>query len=288
MPKSLQDMPELRDHNVLVVFQNLEDKLAEFSQKLEAECLAIKLLYNSERSEIKVATEAITALTYSDEQLSRQLIQQPGVIFIPHSLVEIICEINQLKSDFMDEVKNFRKQSGLKCNSAATRVLRECFSSAGIGRVHLKQCDRKLSLITGEPKKITWYTEAGGWGKQKRLTKGEARALVESVMSDNVQGCKACLNLVNSVGDREFLVIRSKSPDSIKVNALFTDSADDRSYIGSLPVFVSTTPMQIRNIEVDMKKAVSKKLGSKKSRSKFEAEPLISSLNLYRYKPEHR
>ncbi|MDA0146610.1 hypothetical protein OCT63_20520 [Vibrio sp. RW] len=287
MSKSLQDMCELRDCDLLEVFNELEKTVEVFLEELRAEHLFIKLVYESDRKAINVACEALGSHIYGDEQAGRELIQQPGVIFIPHKLVDTIHKVNNKKSDFLSAVQKFKEQSDLKSNEGILNQLRKYFLSAGLGRVHLKQCERQFTVLENLPKKLTWYTESGGWGAQKKLSKSQALVMVEKVMTGNEDGQRVCRNLINAIADDEVLVKRSKSADSIRVNALYSEG-DARPYIGSLPLFVPASRSEIENVTLEMERAESKKHRSRKNTSKFECEPYIESLKLYRYKKAYR
>lgn len=287
MSKSLQNMCELRDSDVLTAFRALNADLEEFVTHLLSDYHSVSLVYETDRSPINVATEALSALTYSDEQGGRELVQQPGVIFIPPELVEKIETINAKKNAFMVEVGKFKKESKLKSNEGILSQLRQQLASAGVGRIHIKQCERKFTILEEPPKKLTWYTESGGWGAQKKLSKPEAQSMVDTMMVGNEAGLRVCTQLINNLSDTEVLVRRSKSADSIKISAIYSERLSS-SYIGSLPIFVVASPQSISGVQLDMGKANSKKNGSKKSTSKFEDEPYIESLKLYRYKPTYR
>lgn len=288
MSKSLQNMCEVRDSDVLTAFKDLNAYLKKFATLLVREHHSVSLVYETDRAPINVAIEALSALTYTDEQVGRELIQQPGVIFIPPELVEMVETINTKKNAFMAEIGKFKEASTLKTNEGILSQLRQNLASAGEGRIHIKQCERKFMIIEKPPKKLTWYTESGGWGAQKKFSKSEAQSLVDTMMEGNEDGIRVCTQLVNDLHEREILVKRSKSADSTKISAVYGERKAS-SHIGSLPIFVVVSSLEaISEVQIVMDRANSKKHGSKKSTSKFEAEPYIESLKLYRYKSMYR
>ncbi len=77
MSKSLQTMCEIRDSDVLTAFKALNAHLKELVTHLVRDYHSVSLVYKTDRTPINVATEALSALTYSDEQGGRELVQQP-------------------------------------------------------------------------------------------------------------------------------------------------------------------------------------------------------------------
>ena len=282
MSESLQNLPVIRHYNVL------SERLNVLVEKIDSMHLGVDLLYKSDIKPFKAVSKTISALCYQDEQVGRELVQLPGVVFIPQSLVEDINSVNKAKQDFLFEVKKFKSQSGINSNEGALSKLREVFAANEIGRVHFKQCERKIVVVTNLPKKIRWYKESGGWGSQKKFTKQEAIKLVERQMSDNEDGRKVCTSLLSRLSDSELIVQRNKSPDSIRVNLTYAELSPS-SHIASLPIFVVVESLdQANQIKLEHVSETSKNNGTKKNRSKFEDTAYIENLRLFRYKESYR
>ena len=282
MSEPLQNLPVIRHYNVLSKRLNL------LVEKLDSMQLGVELLYKTDIKPLNAVSKTISALCYQDEQVGRELVQLPGVVFIPQSLVEDINSVNESKNDFLSAVKEFKSQSGFNSNEGALSKLREVFAANEIGRIHFKQCERKIVVVTNLPKKIRWYKESGGWGSQKKLTKSEAIELVKRQMSDNADGRKVCTSLLSRLGDSELIVQRNKSPDSIRVNITYAELSPT-SHIASLPIFVVVESIdQINQIKLEHVSETSNNNGTKKNRSKFEDTAYIETLRLFRYKESHR
>lgn len=282
MSKSLQNLPVLRHYHLL------NESIVRLTKKVESAHFDVDLLYDTDIKPIKAVSKAVSALCYTDLQVGRELIQLPGVVFVPKSVVDFIEAVNIEKDTFLDVVKDFKANSGFKSNEGALSKLRGVFAEEDIGRVHFKQCERKIVVVQNIPKKIRWYTESGGWGGQKKFTKQEALDFVGRMMSDNPDGRLVCEKLIQNIGDSELIVQRNKSADATKVSLTYNNLSPS-SHIASLPIFVVVdSAEQVKQIKLEKISITSKNNGTSKSRSKFEDSPYIDSLRLYRYKEAYR
>ncbi|EPM6351875.1 hypothetical protein OH457_12595 [Vibrio sp. 2art] len=291
MSKSLHSVPVIRK------LQSLESSLHAFAHSLEQTYFNVQLNNPSDIKPIKAVIRAITAITYDEYQSGRELNQLPGVVFIPEDVVPKLLEVNHAKKAFSDAVKEAKASSKCKSNTAALNHVRKLLTEIGMQRVHFKQCERLLVVEEALPKKIVFYNESKGWGNQKKYSKEEALELAKEIIDNGSDSFDIVSKKIAEISDSEFLVHRTPSPTSIKANITrYVPGVGEKSHsrVASLPIFVVTTDMDsARTVLIGSMVSIestpkSKRLGSSKARSKFEEQPYISTLRLYRYKPEYR
>lgn len=284
----------IRALQVVRAFEGLVQSVNELSDNLPNCVLLAELCKKNDFKPLHAVQLAVSNLVYDDSKNDgRTLIELPGIVFVTPDGLPFLDDVNQKKALFETACSDFRADLGAqkdaKCRSMQMIELRDALNAAGHRRVHIKQSVRRLVVMNEPVNSIHWYEEAGGWGKQKKLDHDQVRQLVEDNKShyQDIGYYDIAIRTLNQLPTEEIFARRYKSAPSIK--AKITTENATQIVIASMPLFVVVDDVSaIEVIKYQPSIQSAGKTGTKKSRSKFEEEPVIKALNLYRYKPEYR
>lgn len=270
---------------ILQAIKKVEDTLGELDCALKESAYEIKLNVSSELTPINRVSRAITSITYDDDQEGRNLVQLSGAVFISPQISELVIRVNNAKQKFADLLKETKASLSLKSSTAKSNYVRDLFTKEGYGRIHFKQVIRQLVVVEGV-KSLSFYIESGGWGAQKKFTKKELLAHIETFYDRNSDKYDMVTKVINPLPDSEIFVQRSKSPDSQKVTVKYEDESSETK-IATLPLFVVVESENQVGRTVVKNTPYENKVRNN-GRTKFEEEPLIDPPVIYRYKEEFR
>lgn len=190
------------------------------------------------------ACVAFNQLQYTDNQAPREIIVVPGFIGASSSTLKLASEVNECKDRFkksilslksakispLDPILTQKMNSILSRNNATAQTLQ----SAGLARLHLKQCYRKIPILLHAPQKISWT-----WAHTrsiKKITRKKAQELLEKKGKD--MGIQLQLEKLNSLSPYESLAIVQNLAPHLRANLVFTEQGkiQRRMIKGPLPI----------------------------------------------------
>lgn len=190
------------------------------------------------------ACAAFNQLQYMDNQAPREIIVVPGFIGASSPTLKLASEVNECKDRFkksilalksakispLDPMLTQKINSLLSRNNAAAQTLK----SAGLARLHLKQCYRKIPILSRAPQKISWT-----WAHTrsiKKITHKKAQEMLEKKGSDI--GIQLQMEKLNTISPYESLAIVQDLAPHLRANIVFTEEGKvQRKMIkGPLPI----------------------------------------------------
>lgn len=236
---------------------------------------------------------AINQLQYRADQSPREIFICAGFVGASYDTLEKVKTVNLAKERF--------KQSILALKSAKFSVsdpkLMEKFShillrapstsnvlkNIGLSRLHLKQCYRKLPILTSLPSKISWT-----WAHTrsiKKISLSDAESLLLKRGQDT--GIQIQLQKLGMLKPNESLAVVQELAPHLRANIVFqTDTGIKRMMIkGPMPIFFPAqasdpypkftppTPKCDRNTERAIRSDV-----------KLDPEPYLPAIRAHRYR----
>lgn len=233
-----------------------------------------------------------SALWYEHDGDGREMLINPGVVFVTPDCASIIKSVNVAKGEFASLCHGFRDHTkeieAMLGNSMPFSRLREEFNAAACGRVHLKQTYRSIVLLDDIPASVRIYRERSGWEKQSApMTVEQAiGALLKMGDGPHIQ---IQIKQLESLPPGELLVRRRKAQPRLKCYVSKAGCGQAAPVCAGMPLAITVPPGgEWRECRLALDLNDTGEPVARPGRCKFEDEPFAPSISLFRYKPEHR
>jgi hypothetical protein len=227
------------------------------------------------------ACSVYSQLHYTDNQAPREILICPGFIGASLSTINLARELNECKERFKKKIiacKNNAQQQKIMRSEAISALLQ----SAGLGRLHLKQCYRKIPILSTAPKKITWT-----WAHTrsiKKITVAKARTLLLQKGEDI--GIQLQLQQLNYLNEHEPLAIVQELAPHLRANIVYPANAIiHRQMIkGPIPIlFLCTIETPYPDFSPPSEKQPKNKNRSIRCDVKLDPNVYLPALRAHRY-----
>jgi len=229
----------------------------------------------------------IATTEYLDGQLPREIIIAPGLVGASLATLNVIHELNTIKDAFKVAVLALRNSTTtpwinspfLNEEFARQVPVKNSLTRAGLSRIHLKQCYRKIPVFNQKPTRVSWT-----WANTRSIKKisiHEAEQLLQKCGKD--AGIERQMKLLQTLHPNEKLAIVQDLAPHLRANIVWEDKT--RSMVkGPVPIFF---PLQY-NEEFPVFIMPSEKKGKNKdkpSRSdvKIEEKPFLNAIRAHKY-----
>jgi hypothetical protein len=278
--------------NQYIAMQNalerLRDQLVNVDANLEAWFKIYSLIFqpstHSMRSDI---ADFLATTEYLDGQLPREIIIAPGLVGASLETLTVIHELNAIKDAFKAAVLALRKNTTgswlnspiLNAEFARVVPIKNSLNRAGLSRIHLKQCYRKIPVFDKKPSRVSWT-----WANTRSIKKisiHEAAELLHKCGKD--AGIERQIKLLQTLHPDEKLAIVQDLAPHLRANIVWENKK--RSMVkGPVPIFF---PLQA-NEEFPLFIMPSEKKGKDKDKPlrrdvKIEEKPFLSAIRAHKY-----
>ncbi|MBI2792250.1 MAG: DNA replication terminus site-binding family protein [Gammaproteobacteria bacterium] len=198
-------------------------------------------LHNNPREK---ACSIFSQLQYTDNQAPREIIVCPGFVGASDHTLKLATSLNECKARFKKSVIALKSDKNTLLTESLSEkmnsILLRCFSTsltlktAGLARLHLKQCYRKIPILMHPPQKISWT-----WAHTrsiKKISLSKAQELLLKKGTDT--GIQIQLEKLNKLSENEKLAIVQELAPHLRANIVFSkDNKIQRCMIkGPIPI----------------------------------------------------
>lgn len=261
-------------------FTRLEQALQQLSEALLAQTpshwLPLTQAEQDHSNSLTVLTELISTLRYQNEQQDgRVTAGRHGLVLVDANMVEQISCINSLKDEFKQLVVNNRKE-------LSPPQWRDAMQSAGLARIHLRQCYRHLPLINEMPIKVgfSWYVNGRSI---RKLTIAQAEQALLALGEDKPHIQAQLQKLYALESHTQLAQIQTLAP-VVRANLVFNQSK--RAMNAPLPLFLQAADCQQSLPEYNPLDLTAPEGRTRKARAdqKIELEPYLPSIRAHLYR----
>lgn len=236
--------------------------------------------------------KALTDIWYEEGQDGRSTRSYVGIIMVPSATMAAVEKVNESKSAFYSYLANLKKQfkgqtSEIK-NSLASRqkVVGDTLNSAGLSRVNLKQCWRKLPVSPAPLDKVhlSWYSS--GRSISKVTVEEVANSLYK--LGSNAEHIRIYLKKLSGLPPGEVLARVQKQSPLVRANLFFKqplmDGKDRMAMNLSMPLFAESDELILPRVNKLPSSPPLARTRKVRRDEKLEDEPFLAELRLYRYR----
>lgn len=235
----------------------------------------------------------LAQLEYYDGQNPKEILVGAGLVAMSIETMDCVIKLNAAKEKFkssMIELKkqkvptnlNIFKRSFENILPSRDKQLGNSLNRLGLGRLHLKQCYRKIPIFEERPKKISWT-----WANTraiKKISVQEAEMLLNKQRRDS--GIEQQLLKIKNLDPKENLAIIQELAPHLRANILF-ESGERKMVKGPVPLFY----IQEQNLGLPDFQPPGSKKGRNKNRSqrsdvKISPRPYLPAIHAHRYLAE--
>jgi hypothetical protein len=188
----------------------------------------------------------IATTEYLDGQLPREIIVAPGLVGASLETLQIIYALNSVKDKFKESVLALRNSTNNiwpnspflneEFEKRTNKNLRINLNRAGLSRIHLKQCYRKIPVFDKKPSRVSWT-----WANTrsiKKISLLEAEQLLQKCGKD--AGIERQIKLLQSLHPDEKLAIVQDLAPHLRANIVWENK--QRCMVkGPVPIFFPLT-----------------------------------------------
>lgn len=292
--------------DVLDSFSHLQSAIAELGQAMLAdeglpawmdsqdEMLQHSRTNDSHRAH---AIAAINQLEYVPSQQPREIIVTPGFIGASEHTLVLAKQVNTAKDKFKQSVLKLRQAKlSLKdfesCEKTRQHVRQKHLSQAlqkmGLSKLHLKQCYRKMPILSHAPIKISWT-----WAHTrsiKRVNTTQARTMLERKARD--EGINFQLQKLASLPEQEMLAIVQELAPHLRANIVFSKDCGIKPRLmvkGPMPIFfpadLSTQTPQFKPPKEKVQKDENRLI---RNDVRLDPNPFLPAIRAHRYLSEEQ
>ena len=240
--------------------------------------------YSNALSGIK---EAINDYWYRDGMDGRETIAYYGLISANQASLRLAHDLNGLKDQFAQMVKEIRATSPAELNKykhelvARHRDLANELAVRGLARLNLKQVTRAIPILEHNPAKVSfnWYKS----GKSiQRISKQDAlkRLLNFDVLNPHI---RIQYEKLASLPDTETLALVQNLSPIMRTNILF-GNGERTAFNVALPIFFPNDH-GMPSFSVPEPTPPEKRQRKIRNDNQLEDEPIAPSIRVYRYRP---
>ena len=135
---------------VIATFSALNEALSQLSHAIQNESHLVAWAQDTDILNVREKISAVlNQLYYIDNQDPREIIVCPGFVGASPLTIKLAVAVNECKESF--------KKSVLSLKTAKISMKKtETLNAVGLSRLHLKQCYRKIPILSHFPHKISW------------------------------------------------------------------------------------------------------------------------------------
>lgn len=238
------------------------------------------------------AIAVFNQLQYLDHQAPREILVCAGFIGASHETLSLVTIVNECKERFKNSILALKSAKIAKTDPTLTEKLEPLITRTynssitlkkmGLSRLHLKQCYRKIPILSNPPEKIRWT-----WANTrsiKKITVKEAHEMLRKKGKD--MGIERQLQKLSYLPENAPLAIVQDLAPHLRANILFhVEKTPQRLMIkGPLPFFF---PAETQTPFPDFK-APPAKSGRNENRSirsdvKLDPHPFLPAIRAHRY-----
>lgn len=230
---------------VLNNFSSLTKATKELCDAVKSEYQMLAWVQDTQNSNIsprEKATAVLSQLHYLDNQAPREILICAGFIGATEDTLLLAKELNYRKDQFKKSILAL-KSAKRPTNDAKSRSIQasQYLNEMGLGRLHLKQCYRKIPILDKIPSKISWT-----WAHTKAIKKISVRKAHEMLLKKgNDVGIQIQLQQLNMLPEHESLAIVQELAPHLRANLVFIqEKSVQRTMIkGPLPIFFPCTSL---------------------------------------------
>ncbi|WP_419602473.1 DNA replication terminus site-binding protein [Thiolapillus sp.] len=230
--------------------------------------------------------EIYGSLHYADEMKPEESMKVYGVVGGDQALIELAKDVNQSKDEFAAAMQELRRtiNPGTSRNQRG-RALRLALEKLRVPRFHYRQAIRKIKFLEDRPEKLrfTWLRTHD----LHRITREQAIEKLRKQIGDNALQDSRDYRILASLASGE--VLAEVRPTNLDVHLhLHWGTRGIQAMQVNMPVIF---PSEKGGEIPCFRPLISpEEMGPKRKRNnrKIEDEPVLSGMNLYRYKSEHR
>ncbi len=169
-------------------------------------------------------------------------------------------------------------------NSILSRNLNTAttLKSVGLARLHLKQCYRKIPILSHSPLKISWT-----WAHTRSIKKISINKAQEMLLKKGTDaGIEMQIDKLKHLGAFEELAIVQELAPHLRANIVYSiDDKIHRSMIkGPIPIFFPCTPeTPFPQFKPPVKKCDKDQNRSKRSDVRLDPNPYLPAIRAHRY-----
>lgn len=238
------------------------------------------------------ACAILNQLQYTDDQAPREIIVCAGFVGASKHTLNLAILLNECKDRFKKSVLALKSAKISPSDPALTEKIHSVLSrslstaitlkSAGLSRLHLKQCYRKIPILKDKPCKISWT-----WAHTRainKITVLKAREMLCKKGDD--PGIKIQLQKLNFMSPEEHLAIVQELAPHLRANVVFSkDNVVQRMMIkGPIPILFpcdSQTPYP--QFTPPSKKCERDQNRSRRSDVRLDPIPFLPAIRAHRY-----
>ncbi len=213
---------------------------------LPAWCQPSAKLHNIGNNYRQQTCEFLQQLEYLDSQLPREILISAGIMAGSAETIETLYALNNAKDQFKAAMLQLKAAK----ISPSHELLAEKFETLlpqrdqqladklarmGLARLHLKQCYRRIPILTRRPRKVSWT-----WANTraiKKITVQDADKMLAKNAAD--PGIERQLNLLQGLDPKENLAIVQELAPHLRANIVLHDGS--RVMVkGPVPIFYLT------------------------------------------------
>ncbi len=220
---------------ILDAFLALTESLSKLSHKIREEDNLVAWVQPDSQPALNVsprekATAIFNQLYYEAKQLPREIILCAGFIGASNETLELAQEVNRCKDLFKQHIlalkSSKRSANDPRLLSQFSEIIMRSPSTAsalnrsGLSRLHLKQCYRKIPILSMNPSKISWT-----WAHTrsiKKISLSTAQAML--LKRGNDQGIQIQLQKLGTLSPNESLAIVQELAPHLRANVVFSKS----------------------------------------------------------------
>jgi hypothetical protein len=183
----------------------------------------------------------LNQLFYLPEQLPREILVCAGFVGASQETLALAQKVNECKAVFKQRMIDVKAEklsvNELLMRSPATAAV---LKKAGLSRLHLKQCYRKIPILKEAPSKISWT-----WAHTrsiKRISLQTAQNMLLKRGED--EGIQIQLRKLGTLQPNESLAIVQELAPHLRANIVFSrPESNERMMIkGPIPIFFPAEP----------------------------------------------
>ena len=269
-------------------FKKLQNQLVNIDGNLPAWFKIYSVIFQTHNTNVRSDIADFLATTeYLDGQLPREIIIAPGLVGASPATLALIHELNSIKDAFKMAVLALRRSTTspwtnstfLNEEFAKHIPIRTSLERAGLSRLHLKQCYRKIPVFDHKPNRVSWT-----WANTrsiKKISLTQAEELLHKCGKD--PGIERQLKLLQSLHPDEKLAIVQDLAPHLRANIVWDNKK--RSMVkGPVPIFFPLNPGEDFPIFImPTEKKGKNKEKPLRSDVKLEEKPFLSAIRAHKY-----
>lgn len=266
--------------DVIDAVSDLESQLIDFRTSLTS-AEASFWLEGQKSPFLQAAREVLCDISHSGAGDGRQTLRTCGLGALADYSYNKAREVNQYKKYLGDRLQALRQDAGQGWKNQVRLQLREALAKRGFARVHLKQAQRQLPLLSTRPARVgfSWYSNGRSI---RKIGKREAEGLLLSLDSQTPH-IRHQLSLLASIGDSETLAVVRPQGKSVRANVVFEDGKRC-SIPCPLPLLFHDRNQRGLPVHNTLADAPTERTRLVRSDARLEEQAWLPSVHVYRYR----